>query len=117
MPRHSFISRDCDQFDPQLVDELNHDESAFDQSKYFNDKTPVPLLTPPESPLTVVLDTGIATICEWPSNLVIDSAIQLVNELRSLSPASLELLENNENDRIGSELSNIGDEATGLLPD
>lgn len=42
----------------------------------------VPLLTPPQSPRH--------SIVEWPSNLVIESALMSVaNEIRPLSPASL----------------------------
>jgi len=44
----------------------------------------VPLLTPPQSP------TRQHSIVEWPSNLVVESALMSVaNEIRPLSPASL----------------------------
>lgn len=51
--------------------------------------TPVPLLTPPQSPVTVELDGNTTTMCEWPSNLVVDTAFRVANELRSLSPPTL----------------------------
>lgn len=47
--------------------------------------SPVPLLTPPASPQPT------STICEWPSNLVVDSAMTAVmTEIRPLSPISTE---------------------------
>ena len=56
------------------------------------DISPVPLLTPPQSPVTVKEDGKIASLCEWPSNLVIDSAMMNLTstETRPLSPASLQ---------------------------
>jgi hypothetical protein len=43
----------------------------------------IPLLTPPQSPRR-------QSIVEWPSNLVVDSALMAVaNDIRPLSPASL----------------------------
>ena len=48
--------------------------------------SPIPLLTPPESPVQ-----SSSLIVEWPSNLVVDSALNLVvaSNFRPLSPASL----------------------------
>lgn len=97
-------SSDSDELDQQLIEELEQyvsEQHGSSQTLENREKTPVPLLTPPGSPLTVVLDSGMTTICEWPSNLIVDSAMQAANELRSLSPASLELLEIDEQDRLG----------------
>jgi len=44
--------------------------------------SPVPLLTPPQSPLTVEIHGNKATVCEWPSNLAVDSAMAF-NEVKS----------------------------------
>ena len=51
------------------------------------DESPVPLLTQPESPLTVEMNGTHATVCEWPSNLTFDSAILAAD---ALDPAALE---------------------------
>jgi hypothetical protein len=57
-------------------------------------KKPIPLLTPPSSPFTMSIDGDVPTaVCEWPSNLVVDSAMTAACELSPLSLASLEDLE------------------------
>lgn len=90
----------CDRI---LSDELN----AIPTDRPFEcspDSSPIPLLTPPHSPLAVASifnddddeqqdhsgDTSEST--EWPSNLVIDSAMMNIRQtlLRSLSAASLQ---------------------------
>ena len=85
---------DDDDLDRQLGEELD------DQYRGDGQETPVPLLTPPGSPLTVEWEGAATTLCEWPSNLIVDSALQAVNELRPMSPTSLENLERDEHDRI-----------------
>ncbi len=85
---------DDDDLDRQLGEELD------DQYQGDGQGTPIPLLTPPGSPLTVEWEGGATTLCEWPSNLIVDSALQAVNELRPMSPTSLENLERDEHDRI-----------------
>jgi hypothetical protein len=56
----------------------------------------IPLLTPPQSPRR-------EDEIEWPSNLVIDSALMnTVNELRTLSPASFQDMEEEEEQRPGT---------------
>lgn len=85
---------DNDDLDRQLGEELG------DQYRGEGQETPVPLLTPPGSPLTVEWEGTATTLCEWPSNLIVDSALQAVNELRPMSPTSLENLERDEHDRI-----------------
>lgn len=72
-----------------LKDELFNYGDSYDY-EMNKEKTPVPLLTPPSSPLIFELDGDMTTVCEWPSNLVVDSAMAAVCELRPMSPASLE---------------------------
>jgi hypothetical protein len=91
---------DTDEFEESLVEELSLLATPEGMDVEMN--AIVPLLTPPCSPLTVMLDDEVVTVCEWPSNLIVDSALQAVNELRPLSPTSLELLEIDEQDRVGS---------------
>lgn len=65
--------------------------------------SPIPLLTPPQSPRRecVLLDDENASAVEWPSNLVVDSAMMIaVTDLRPLSPASLQDLEEHEEERL-----------------
>lgn len=70
--------------DRTLGEELVEAEMANDR-----ESTPVPLLSPPPSPLCVESDKGqLTTVCEWPSNLAVDCAL-LVTSLRSHSPAYL----------------------------
>jgi len=64
--------------------------------------TPIPLLTPPASPVRVETDEGTATACEWPSNLAVDAAMTAVADLRPLSPNSLQKQEEEEEDRMNS---------------
>jgi hypothetical protein len=85
---------DNDDLDRQLGEELG------EKYRGEGEETPVPLLTPPGSPLTVEWEGMATTLCEWPSNLIVDSAMQAVNELRPMSPTSLENLERDEHDRI-----------------
>lgn len=67
------------------------------QAGRSHDNSPVPLLTPPDSPLTVEINGTTTTICEWPSNLVVDSAMAAaMNELRPSSAASLGEFENED---------------------
>lgn len=92
-----------EELDRQLGAELQ------EQSRGEN-KTPVPLLTPPGSPLTVHLDGDTTTVCEWPSNLTVDSAMAAATELRPMSPASLEDLERKDYQR------KLEPEASALTP-
>lgn len=107
-------SSDDEELDRQLGEELGHHEEA-DGSR---DNTPVPLLTPPGSPLTIEVDGNTTTVCEWPSNLAVDSAMQAVHELRPLSPASLEHFERDEEDRVPTRQGPAkgSSEATTLTP-
>jgi hypothetical protein len=103
---------DDDDLDRQLGEELG------DQYQGDGQETPVPLLTPPGSPLTVEWEGAATTLCEWPSNLIVDSALQAVNELRPMSPTSLENLERDEHDRIVAFSSgkNNGNEFMMITP-
>lgn len=70
------------------------------------DNSPIPLLTPPQSPTR-------EDEVEWPSNLVVDSALtNTVTEIRPLSPASLQNMEEEEEQR----LKNSDMEASTLTP-
>ena len=61
------------------------------------DNSPIPLLTPPQSPRR-------EDEVEWPSNLVVDSALMnTVTEIRPLSPASLQDLEEDEERRLKTQ--------------
>jgi hypothetical protein len=90
------LTSDEEDWDRQLGEELGGSYET-DEDRI---ETPVPLLTPPGSPLTVEWEGSRATMCEWPSNLVVDSALQAIIELRPMSPGSLETLERDEQDRI-----------------
>ena len=59
------MSSDNNDLDKRLSEELEGNPSDPNA-----DNSSVPLLTPPQSPLTI--DVGV---CEWPSNLVVDSAL------------------------------------------
>lgn len=84
--------------DRQLSEELQETDLVSDR-----ESTPVPLLSPPPSPLCVESDKGqLTTVCEWPCNLAIDSALTMINGLRAHSPASLARLDMEEEDRIGA---------------
>jgi len=101
-----------EELDGQLRDELGGKEDSGSR-----ENTPVPLLTPPASPSTVEVDGNTTTICEWPSNLYVDSALQAVSELRPMSPDSLQDFEREEEDRVAKEPVETGDiEASTLTP-
>ena len=77
-------SSDDEALDRQLEAELDPQDSES------RDNSPVPLLTPPESPIMFEINGDRATICEWPSNLVVDSALaSTMNEPQPLSPTAL----------------------------
>jgi len=108
------ISEDDDaELDRQLGSEL--DEHDFAEEEQRNE-TPVPLLTPPASPLTIEFNGNPTTVCEWPSNLTVDSAMQAVHELRPMSPASLETLEKEEQNRFSSGVGESASTTTTLTP-
>ena len=109
---------------PSTDDEIEYDRrmsEELEESDLFQDResTPVPLLTPPASPLTIETKEGTTTMCEWPCNLVVDNAMTSALRLKAPSPNSLRLLEEDEEDRIenylkGHPLSPL--QSTSLTP-
>ena len=101
--------------DIMLRDELNAIPS--DQPVYCSpDTSPVPLLTPPQSPRLGeprFIDDDEQIKCVWPSNLVVDSAMMNIRQamLRPLSAASLKGLEccDDDNDVCINESSDLAD--------
>jgi len=86
-------SDDDEELDRALSDELKR------APRSSGDSSPVPLLTPPQSPLTV--PTGESELVEWPSNLVVDSAMMSAAAItRPLSLLSLQKLEEEEEVRL-----------------
>lgn len=107
MPRQTFIREASptlssdEEEDRMLSEEL--EETSRDSG---GDNSPIPLLTPPQSPRR-------EDEVEWPSNLVVDSALMnTVTEIRPLSPASLQSLEMEEDQRLKSQDT----EASTLTP-
>jgi hypothetical protein len=92
------MSSDEENLDKRLSEELEGNPRDPDA-----DNSPVPLLTPPQSPLT----TGVG-VCEWPSNLVVDSALMTAAmHTRPLSPASLQNFEEADEERLAKEASSL----------
>ena len=89
-------STEDEDLDARLSEELSNRQFSRGYDGADNtDKSPVPLLTPPQSPLTLEVEgdggNNGTSVCEWPSNLVIDSALMTAaTETRPLSPASLQ---------------------------
>jgi hypothetical protein len=82
---------DDDELDRALSEELKRSSNIVG-----GDNSPVPLLTPPQSPLAIPSEQDNVLV-EWPSNLVVDNAIMsAVNDTRPLSPSSLEGFEEEE---------------------
>ena len=108
LPRQYQIREDCfslipssssdEEDDMMLSEEL--EEKFRSSTNLGGDNSPIPLLTPPQSPQTVGDDTEIAitmmTTIEWPSNLVMDSAVMKAS---NLSPITLD----NNVDKDGEE--------------
>jgi hypothetical protein len=120
-------SSDEEDLDGQLRDELDPAHAAApddnDETSIVGgvrDNSPVPLLTPPGSPLTIEIDGGgTTTVCEWPSNLAVDIAMcsaadqeEVSEEVsRSMSPdVSLEQ-EDSDYTLSGSSSSNTDSQA------
>lgn len=86
-------SDDDEELDRALSDELKR------PTRSSGDSSPVPLLTPPQSPFTI--STGHNDLVEWPSNLVVDSAMMSAAAItRPLSLLSLQKLEEDEEVRL-----------------
>lgn len=84
-------SSDEEAVDSQLAEELV--DIPFINVKSIDRKGPVPLLTPPASPIFPCSGADKVGLCEWPSNLAVDNALTAAIALRSLSPCSLVRLE------------------------
>jgi hypothetical protein len=91
-------SSDDEELDRQLGEELDQ-QSDDDWSR---EQTPVPLLTPPQSPLTFEVDGETATVCEWPSNLAVDSAMASAMNLQPLTSEALRDFRNEPNERVAA---------------
>jgi len=83
------ISTQEEMVDSQLAEELIDGSSETP----VKESDPVPLLTPPSTPIEARWSSGQISICEWPSNLAVDNALTAAIELRPLSPSSLAKLE------------------------
>jgi hypothetical protein len=88
-------SSDDEDLDRQLGEEL--DQQSDDDSR---EHTPVPLLTPPQSPLTFEVDGETATVCEWPSNLAVESAMASARELQPFTSEALRDFQSEPKERV-----------------
>jgi hypothetical protein len=119
---------DDEAIDYQLAEELMDGITSKDRN---GDSSPVPLLTPPASPTPFEIgnvsdsDSQKVIVCEWPSNMAVDNALTAVNELRPMSPASLEKLEEESMKRedfmtptstYQNRSRSISDVSSGLTP-
>jgi hypothetical protein len=86
-------SENDDEVDTQLAEELM---GYVSPTPIEGNSNPIPLLTPPASPLPIKSDESVVEICEWPSNLAVDNALTAAIELRPLSPSSLAKLEEDD---------------------
>lgn len=86
------LSMEEEEVDDQLAEELSDYNS---QAECCIDvvQNPIPLLTPPGTPIPIKSDESVVEIYEWPCNLTVDNAFQSAIKLRSLSPMSLAKLE------------------------
>ena len=99
----SISDEDDEEQDRQLGEELREAESQQER-----ENTPVPLLTPPGSPLRLEGDEeGDITVCEWPSNLAVDSAMTATMDLRPPSPENLQTWEQGEEERLMRSADNF----------
>lgn len=96
----------------ELEDELRSEleQNVCDETKGSKESSPVPLLTPPGSPLTVEVEGS--NLVEWPSNLAVDSAQLASYELRPMSPDSLQAFEEEEEARVMNGLTGGADDQT-----
>lgn len=119
---------DDEAVDNQLAEELMDGITSNDPN---GDSSPVPLLTPPASPTRFEIENSSAPdsqkiiVCEWPSNMAVDNALTAVNELRPMSPSSLEKLEEESMKRedfmtptsmYQNRSRSISDVSSGLTP-
>jgi hypothetical protein len=119
---------DDEEVDHQLAEELMDGITSKDLNV---DSSPIPLLTPPASPTPFEIsnssnsDNQKVIVCEWPSNMAVDNALTAVNELRPMSPSSLEKLEEESMKRedfmtptsmYQNRSRSISDVSSGLTP-
>jgi hypothetical protein len=96
LPRQSVMSSPAFSSDEE-EDRMLSEELEDELRDVGGDNSPIPLLTPPQSPRR-------EDEVEWPSNLVVDSALMnTVTEIRPLSPASLQTMEEEEEKRLKSQ--------------
>lgn len=109
--RSSPIISSCDEddLDRQLGEEL--DQQSEDEGSRQN--TPVALLTPPHSPLTVEL---ASTVCEWPSNLTVDAAMAAAINLEPLSSEALLEFKGEYVERVTTLRPSKKEEPSSLTP-
>jgi hypothetical protein len=81
-----FSSSEATDQNKQLSDELWSARFESDQ-----ETSPVPLFSPPSSPLCFEVEQGglAANICEWPSNLAVDTVLNRTPGVRANSPSWL----------------------------
>lgn len=114
---------DEEEVDHQLAEEL---QDGMIPKGTTSDSDPVPLLTPLGTPKTFEIDgSQKIVVCEWPSNIAVDNALRAVNELRPMSPTSLERLEEESMKReefatpttiYENRSRSISDVSSGLTP-
>lgn len=86
-PSFSDISLCHNEIDAQLAEELKDYNTPLD---YTVEATPIPLLTPPASPIPIKSEESDVVIYEWPSNLVVDNALIGAMKLHPLSLSEME---------------------------
>ena len=86
-PSFSEFSFCHDEIDAQLAEELKCYSTPVDCKV---ETTPIPLLTPPASPIPIKSEESDVVIYEWPSNLVVDNALIAASKLHPLSLSEME---------------------------
>lgn len=98
--------------DKQLSEELLESDCILNR-----ESTPVPLLSPPPSPLCVNSERGtLGKECDWSNNLGFENALTIVTGARSYSPPSLLKMKEDEEDRIMPYPYQSIDAGTTLTP-
>jgi len=93
----SEFSSSDDEVVAQLAQELIEYTSPTPSEAGATPIAPIPLLTPPASPIPIRSDESGQPLIEWPSNLAVDNALTAASKLHPLSLSSLvQLEEDNE---------------------
>ncbi len=79
-----------DEVDLRLAEELIEYSSKSPPVHSENEVEPIPLLTPPGSPIPIHSEESVTDIFEWPSNLAVDIALTAASKLRPLSLREME---------------------------